>query len=458
MEADRPVANSRVSRIRESLFSQVDGSALVFFRMAFGAILFWEVSRYFYYGWIDRYWIEPEFFFTYEGFGWISPWAGNGMYVHFLILGVLAVFITIGFLYRLSAVLFFLGFTYVFLLDKTNYLNHFYLISLLSFLLIFLPAHRRAAVDAYLGLSRSSDQVPYWSIWLLRIQLGIVYFFGGVAKINPDWLRGIPLDRWLSQATDFPIFGPYFGEEWAVLLFAYGGLLLDLLAFPLLVWPKTRKYIFGVLVLFHLSNAWLFSIGIFPWFMIAATTIYFRPDWCRRIIPNTDRIATVYRGWRPPENRRLTMSLIGVYVVIQLLVPLRHWLYPGNPNWTEEGHRFSWHMKLRTKSGKAEFRVVEERTGREIRVDPKKLLSRRQVSKMAGRPDMILQFSHYLARIYQRPGQGNVAVYADTRVRLNGHRPARPLVDPDVNLAAVRPSLLPASWILPWEQPPPNAE
>jgi vitamin K-dependent gamma-carboxylase len=33
-------------------------------------------------------------------------------------------------------------------------------------------------------------------------------------------------------------------------------------------------------------------------------------------------------------------ALVG-YVAVQLLVPLRHHLYVGDPNWTEAGHTFA---------------------------------------------------------------------------------------------------------------------
>lgn len=94
------------------------------------------------------------------------------MYVHFYVLGALALCIAVGFLYRLSATLFSLGYTYIFLINQPLYQNHYYLICLVSLLVIFVPA---------------------CAIWLLRAQIAIVYFFGGVAKLNLDWLQSYPL-------------------------------------------------------------------------------------------------------------------------------------------------------------------------------------------------------------------------------------------------------------------------
>jgi hypothetical protein len=184
----------------EALRAPIDIASLVYFRVIFGAIMVWEVWRYFDHGWIRAYWIDPVFHFTYAGFRWLEPWPGDWMFFHMLALGVLAAFIMVGFLYRLSTALFFLGFSYIFLLEKARYLNHFYFIILIAFLLMFLPAHRAFSVDACIWPRIKARMVPAWTLWSLRAQLGIVYFFGGVAKLNADWLRGEPVGIWLSGA------------------------------------------------------------------------------------------------------------------------------------------------------------------------------------------------------------------------------------------------------------------
>src|SRR6476661_5165858 len=121
--------------LMERLFAPVDIGWLVFFRIAFGSIMMCEVWRYFKEGWINRYYIDPQLHFTYYGFSWVQPWEGQGMYLHFGALGCLAFCIMAGFCYRVAAALFFLGFTYVFRLDQTQFLNHFYMVCLISFLL-----------------------------------------------------------------------------------------------------------------------------------------------------------------------------------------------------------------------------------------------------------------------------------------------------------------------------------
>jgi len=242
------------------------------------------VAGYFDHNWIDRYWIEPPFHFSYYGFDWVYPWPGDLMYLHFVVLGILASFIMIGFKYRISAILFFLGFTYIFLVDQATYLNHFYLICWISFLMIFVPANRAFSIDVLRNKKLRTDTIPAWPIWLLRAQIGIVYFFGGIAKLNSDWILGEPMRLWLSYRTDFPIFGQFFTEELTVYSFAYGALLVDLLVVPFLLWKKTRLTAFCIVTIFHIMNHFLFFIGIFPWFMIFATLLFFSPDWPRRLV------------------------------------------------------------------------------------------------------------------------------------------------------------------------------
>lgn len=205
--------------LQQILFKDKDASSLSFFRIAFGCIMAWEVCRYFYYGWIKRYWIDPEFYFSYSYFHWVSPWPDNLMYIHFFALGVLAIFIALGLFYKASTILFFLGFTYVFLLDKSNYLNHFYLISLLSFILIWLPAHRKYAIDAKLFKDVASETVPYWAVLALQLQIGVAYFYGGIAKLNADWLRGEPMRDWILDVKTFTPNWSIFYTPFCCLLF-----------------------------------------------------------------------------------------------------------------------------------------------------------------------------------------------------------------------------------------------
>jgi vitamin K-dependent gamma-carboxylase-like protein len=456
-------------RVCAALFKPVDIAFLVFFRVLFGAIMVWEVYRYFTYGWIARYFVEPAVTFTYYGFSWIKPWPGRGMYVHFFVVGVAAACIMAGFLYRFAAPVFFLGFTYIFLLDQTRYLNHLYLVCLIGFLMCFLPAERAFSVDALLRPKSCSDVVPAWTLWLLRAQVGVPYFYGGLAKLNADWVHGgEPMRTWLHPFTAMPGFGRMFATDFVVYGFVIGGLMLDLLVVPLLLWRRTRPFAFAAAIAFNLINSVIFDIGIFPWLMLGALLIFFPPDLMRRFArafnspgesfePQPSKEVALNPGATAESAPLLTSqkriaALLGAYLVVQILFPLRHYLYPGNVSWTEEGHNFAWHMKLRTKGGDAVFTVTHPATGQSWTIDPKQYLKSHQLTKMITKPDLILQFGHFLAEEKRREGFENVEVRARVMVSLNGRQPQL-LVDPNVDLTKEEVSLLPARWIVPLTTP-----
>ncbi len=447
-------------------FTPVDIASLAFVRIAFGTIMLWEVWRYFDNDWIALYWIQPRFNFKYYGFSWIEPWPGQGMYWHFLVLALLAVCIMLGLWYRATTVLFFLGFTYVFLLEEARYLNHFYMVTLLSFLLIFIPSHRAFSVDAYLRPRLRKKTSPAWALWSVRGMVGLVYFYGGLAKLNFDWLQGEPVRMWLAERTYFPGIGMWFTEEWLVFLISYGGLLFDLLIVPFLLIKRTRPYAFGFVLFFHITNSILFTIGIFPWMMIALTTVFFDPGWPRSLVSKFfyKRESVENKGselaFAPREtwgemslSNLFLMTGIGVFFLLQLLIPFRHLLYPGNVSWTEEGHRFAWHMKLRDKNGFGYFTVRDISEQTMLGIELQDYLTSWQIKKMLTRPDMIIQFSHFIAsEIYQETGR-EVEVYATIWVSLNG-RDQQLFVNPNVNLVAQpRPFLQPISWLLPLTEP-----
>ncbi len=450
---------SLLAKLQNSAFAPVDIASLIFFRIAFGFLMTWEVWRYFSHHRIGYFWLEPPLLFKYYGFSWVHPWPGNGLYIHWAVLGVLALFIAIGFFYRVSAALFFLGWTYTFLLDEEQWVNHTYLICLLSFLLIFLPANRAFSIDAWLKPKIRTQTSPAWTLWLLRAQMGVVYFFAGIAKISPDWLRGEPMRVWLSGSKQPPIIHRFLSEPWAAYSFSYIALLFDLSIVPFLFWRRTRVPAFCTAVIFHLINARLFYLEVFPWLSIAATTLFLSPSWPQRVLSifrkgNTELPTS---DQKPPFQRAqsLILTLVAIYVSIQILAPLRHFLYRGGVEWLYSEHRFSWRMMIQREAVRACFYVTDPNSDETFQVYPQEYLNIAHVVGMGWRPDMLLQFAHYLAKVMPRSGPKPLRVEARVLVSLNGRKPHL-IIDPNVDLAAESRTLGRPRWLLEIHEPLPD--
>lgn len=438
--------------IRNYVTKAVDASSLAAFRVFFGIIMAWGVLRYIYYDRIASYYIEPIFWFPYPFLPFIKPLPGIEMYLVFFLMGCGALGIALGLYFRLSAILFTLTYTYVFLLDQAQYNNHYYLICLIGFLLCFTNAERRFSLDRWRAKGAMPGWVPIWQPLILRVQIFLVYFFGAIAKINIDWLQAKPMNMWLADRAHYPLAGKFFETDMGAYFFSYGGLFFDLFI-GFILWSRRLRFLGFVGVLFfHLTNKWLFSIGVFPYTMIAATVLFCEFDWPRGLLK---KVGLRYqKALTPiPKNRFVEVSRVGLcgmalFLMLQIAIPLRHFLYPNYVSWTEEGHNFSWHMKLRDKDGRVNFIAQDIEAQFFWHVDLTDFLTYRQIGKMEDRPVMLHQFARFLADYYRQKNGRDVAIYVDSWVSLNG-RPYQRLIEGDRDLGNTPLGLIaPADWIL----------
>jgi hypothetical protein len=176
--------------MRAYLRTYTSAAPLAVFRLAFGLMLFSSVVRFWSKGWIEELYIKPSFFFPYYGFEYIKP-LGNYTYALFAVCGLSALLVAFGWLYRVASVLLFLSFTYIELMDKSTYLNHYYFVSLVAFLLIFLPANAYFSVDAHRNRRFFYDQIPRWTLDSLRLLMGLVDLWASCTS-TPVWPNSIP--------------------------------------------------------------------------------------------------------------------------------------------------------------------------------------------------------------------------------------------------------------------------
>lgn len=441
------------TRLSTALQQPVSIAPLVVYRILFGVLILYA------WGWswakddlMVRY-LEPDFFFKYYGFEWLGFVGETGLYCLYAAWLLAGGGIVLGLFYRVAMGTFFLVFSYLHLLDATNYINHYYAISILSFLLLLLPAHAACSLDVWRKPSLKKTHLPRGYLLVLQAQVALIYLFAALGKINEDWLlRGMPLRIWLLQSQDFPVLGAWFREYWVALLASWIGFLFDLLIVFGLSVRRTRPIAYLGVVVFHGLTGMLFNIGLFPWVMIISTVLFFAPAqqqaWLERLGVNLRKgiplqSAQPWRGWT---------YILALHLLLQVLLPLRHYfLYTGNLCWTEEGYRFSWRVMLVEKEGFATFWVEDKTTGKVWEVDNLEFLTSFQEKRMAVRPDHILQFAHHLAATYQeREELASVPhVRAEVYVTLNG-RVSQSLVDPRVNLTAEPRSWRQKTWVLPF--------
>ncbi len=444
--------------LREYLKKNTEAAPLAVFRLFFGIMMFASIIRFWLNGWIEKLYIAPKFFFSYYGFEWVKP-LGDFTYLLFIVCGIAALMVAAGYKYRIAIILFFLSFTYIELMDKTTYLNHYYFISILSFLMIFLPANVYFSVDAVRDPRRAFQRIPRWCVDSVKLLLGIVYFYAGLAKINSDWLfRAMPLKIWLPSKYDLPFLGDLLQQEWLHYAFSWSGMLYDLFIPFLLLWKRTRFAAFLMVIVFHVLTRVLFPIGMFPYIMIVSALIFFSPKLHHRII----NIISAWFGISKQRfdnsrtfqfsglKKKLSIGIVSAFFIVQLLFPWRYLLYPGELFWTEEGFRFSWRGMLMEKAGYAQFKVVDAETGKRFYVDNSDFLTPFQEKQMSFQPDFILEYAHFLADHFEKDGHKNIEIYVESYVALNG-RKSRPYIDPEVNLLNFADSFEHKTFILPFD-------
>lgn len=438
---------------------------LITFRILFGALMIISTVRFMALGWINDHYVKPILHFKYFGFSWIEPLPEFWMYAVHVIMIFAAIGVMIGYYYRIASVVLFLTFTYSELIDLTYYLNHYYFVSLISLLMIFLPANRSFSVDTLRNPALTSSVVPAWTIYVIKFQLAIVYIYAGLAKITYDWLvLALPMKIWLPANDKLPLIGKIFTWKWIPYAFSWTGMLYDCTIVIWLSIKKTRIIAYISVVVFHVLTGILFQIGVFPIVMVAAALIFFPPEWHEKLIAKlSEPLKNIFAykslsfsqtgqvNQNLSNTLQVTYLLLMMYCFVQIVFPWRYLLYPGNLFWTEEGYRFSWRVMLMEKAGTATFYVKDMRTGREGMVMNEEFLNQHQEKQMAMQPDLILQYAHFLKEHYEQKGIADPSVRAEVYVTLNA-RPAQLLIDPNVNLAAANDRWKPKDWILPYQE------
>ncbi len=428
---------------------QITIAPLVVYRVLFGLMLFYGGIHSILEDDILVRFITPKFFFKYYGLNWVGYVGEQGIYILYGIWLGASLLVLVGLFYRVAIIALFFAFTYLHLLDATNYINHYYAISIFALFLVGLPANAAGSIDVWLSPKIRKKVIPQWYLSIFKWQVTIIYIGAAIAKMNTDWLLyAMPMRAWLLQQQDFPLLGVLFQYNWVHYVASWVGLLFDLTIVGWLIWKPTKRYAYLAVLGFHLLTGLLFNIGLFPFLMIITTTLFLPIDWHQKLVSKFDKSLIFTSPTRNKNTPSWIIGLLTIHFVLQIIIPFRHWCYEGDAIWTEEGYRFSWWVMRAEKDGYATFYVKDRLSNRKWEVTNSDFLTPFQEKRMAIRPDHILQYAHHLSEVYSRR-YGLVApiVTADVFVTING-RASQRLVDPNVNLTAQMRKLQHYEWIL----------
>ena len=415
-------------------FKAIDNSPLIVFRIFFGFLVACESFGAILTGWVKRVLIDPQVTFSFIGFEWLKPLPGFGMYFYFIAMGVFGLAIMLGYRYRIAIISYTILWAGAYFMQKTAYNNHYYLLLLISFLMIFLPSNSYASLDVRQNRIKEENTMPYWISLLFIIQVAIVYVFASIAKFYPDWLDGTFTRNLLADSTNVITLKKLFLQKWFYLFIAYMGIIFDLLIVPLLLFKKTRMLALLASLTFHLFNAIFLEIGIFPFFALTFVLFFYEPETIRSVFLRKKTSIETENGHSNYYGKKIVYFLIIPYLIIQLLLPLRHHFIEGDVLWTEEGHRLSWRMMLRERNGFIHIRIKDLKTGEESLYDYRKNLTDKQIQNLATKPDFIWQYCQYIKKEFKGK---EIAIFIDCKNSIN-RKEYKTLIDPKFDMAKAK--------------------
>ena len=436
-----------------------DNSSLIAFRMLFALLMVIELCRYLT---IASYQYHGGLHFTYPFFDFVTPLSSNPetnellVQLGYFVMLISMVLVAIGLLTKLALLLFLVLYSYFFLMEETFYNNHFYLIILLAFLALFTRLGGAFSVDAFLR-KKQERWIPFWQLGILRLQWCIAYFYAGLAKLQPDWLGGEPVRGiFLEQNPNVQWIIAIVGLEPLTWIVAFGGVLFDLTVPFLLLFRRTRVWILLPFFVFHLSNHFLFEIGIFPWMAMCSIVLFLEPDWPRKI---WERVGFGEPSIKQDETKLsssfalqpIVAGFLTIYFAWQLVMPLRHYVYPGRSDWNQQGYKFAWRMMLNHWDAYLRINVVETNTGRSVEWNNHEAITQVQFNRMQYQPRLLAQYAKFVKSEAEKLGFQSPEIRIIAVVSLNG-RSHQFLVNPHMDASADWSQLVKQDWILPLEK------
>nr|AAK97782.1 vitamin K-dependent gamma-glutamyl carboxylase [Conus textile] len=465
-----------------------DPAGLAYIRVTYGFLMMWDVFEERGLSRADMRWGDDEAC-RFPLFDFMQPLPLHMMVLLYLIMLIGTGGILLGAKYRVCCVMHLLPYWYIVLLDECSWNNHSYLFGLLSFLLLLCDANHYWSMDGLFNAKVRNTDVPLWNYTLLRTQVFLVYFLAGLKKLDMDWIAGYSMGRLSDHWVFYPFTFLMTEDQVSVLVVHLGGLAIDLFVGYLLFFDKTRPI--GVIISssFHLMNAQMFSIGMFPYAMLGLTPVFFYANWPRalfRRIPRSLRILTpddgeddtlpsekclytkeqakpelastpehentaVRKQLTPPTQptfRHHAAAAFTVFFILwQMFLPFSHFITKGNNSWTQGLYGYSWDMMVHTRSTQhTRISFINKDTGERGFLDPQ---AWSKSHRWAHNAKMMKQYARCIARRLKKHEIDNVEIYFDVWISLN-HRFQQRIVNPNVDILTAEWSVFKSTpWMMP---------
>jgi len=470
-----------IDKIQKLLFTQIDASVVSLFRIVFGCFMVYQMMYYFQIDYTYQFMAGPQLLFSYPGLSFMQPLPLGILKIVHVALLLAAVLIAIGLWYRYAITFFFIGFTYFSFIDITLYNNHIYLIALLAFVMIFIDADRKYSISARRTKTHPILKIPAWNQYLLVFLIALPYFYGGIAKLSSNWLD-TNLVSIMVDASGASTLSNLFSKEVLVGFLKYGGIVYDLGIVFLLLFKRTRLLGILLVIIFNYTNHSLLfdDIGIFPFLMICSTILFFNAEKvndfiqsfknkekankvskkeAKRLRKLSKKTASASEIVAQPTEQLFTRTAkqtwvtvcLGVFVLFHLLFPFRYILVTNNPEWSGQGSRFAWRMKMQAKEVISfNMTIKDNATGATGPIEAKTFLSTNQSMHLLEEPYNVIQFAKFLKpKIEKEYNIKDPSIMADVVVRFNG-LPPQPLISPAVDLTQVNErAFAKHEWVVP---------
>jgi hypothetical protein len=423
------------------LFEPIDNLRFDSFRIVFAFALMLQYTSYVKFGFIEKGILAPAFTFHFHYLPFIKPFSEAGLKFTLFLTLIGPILMLFRKTLKIGALIYFLSFGYLFFLEESYYNNHFYLILMLVGFLVIYPQPRTKTGKSF---------IYKWQHDLFVFMICIVYFFGGIVKLNHDWfMLQEPTRTLLEMNKEGAAFRALLESELAVYYITYGGLFFDLFIPFLLLIRRTFPYALALTLIFHITNIVIFNegeggdIGVFPLLMMG-TNILFAPaggyrKLLSRFLPGIEPVYTIKEKPEEliPGNYKTVRAFVYGFVVLQLLLPARPHLISSRPSWTGQGDFFAWRMKLNNKKVKVAFFYQPDRATPKQAINIGRIINTMQINVMAQHADMVYKFAQYLDERLKKEMGRDMIVTANIQVALNG-RPFQAFVDSTTDLSAVQ--------------------